>query len=274
MTGSLSIWSPVVVAQLKNPRRVKEQVVYTIDKIYRSMDDLKIKVKYTEIKIQGQVLEACIKLDILCLLEDVAGEMELVAREETVRDRIPLVDLDSSLDKGQQTDFIVNILDLYWEGEVRGYEICVTYFMDYMIIATREQVVKLVEREQEVREKSSLNEVLHQIEEEIAKVEEENWNLRRRIFFYERDISSLKKGIRKAENRNTALNKEINHYQKIVEELQNAIKEKEKRLQLYENFRHHSQYAGRLRGIPEKTEEKDLAFSLGKKIRQMFTNCF
>jgi len=272
MAGGLSIWSPVIIAQLKNPQTVKEQVSYTVDKIFKSMEELKVKVKYTEIKIQGQTVEAQIKLDILCLLRDITGTMELITREETVREKIPLMSFNNPIGSEKQTSFVIDILNLYWEGEIRDYEICVAYFLDYMIIAIREQAVRITEEKQQDLESNSLREVLHQLEREVARVEKENYDLRRRLFLYERDISSLKKGIRKAENRSAVLNRELSYYQKAFEELQASSEEKQDRIQLHNRSPYKRSYPKDSSESPEKSRENDSPLNLGKRIKQMFAN--
>jgi len=273
LAQACSIWSPVIIAELTNPRKVNKQIVYAVDKVFYSMEDIKIKIKNSEIKKQGQAVEINIKLDIICLLADITGHMHLINREEIVKERIPLIDFNNILDTEKQTEFRVNIINLNWEGELSRHDIKIALFLDYMIIATREQIVRLSRGEEGEDKRETLNEVLRKIEEEIAHMEKDNQILRRKVFFYERNISSLKRGIRKVENRNAILNREVKNYQEILEKLQTAIRENDRSVNVenndFKNFNNENYDTN-----SQKFEEDNFTLNLGSRIKRMFLNSF
>ncbi len=264
MGQAYSIWTPVVIGRLKSPQRIKEEKVYAIEKAYKSIEDLKVKVRHCRVQPQGQAIEAWLKLDILSLVEDLLGGMHLITREETVRERIVLTDFDNYIDKSGDIKYIVNILNVTSYGELKGQTLKIAYFIDLMIIATCEQVVNLSSADEVEPAHDSLQDVLTKLRLEVQQVEEEKEELRRKIFFYERDISSLKKGLQKAENKNAALNKEVEQYNQIVEQLRVAIRDKELRLNRYENVYYNRDY--------EEGKDEDMTHTLGSRIKRMFAS--
>lgn len=261
MGSSVAIWSPVVVAQLPYPYRLKELCTYTLDRVYKSVEDLKIKVKQTITRFQGQAVEAQISLDILCLVEDLAGELCLIAREATIKNRIPILDFEPPLDPNQRIKFVVDIVETTCQGEMDGHELQVFIFIDYLLMATCEQVVKLSTEGENASSTDSMEEALSRLSAEINRIEGENQSLRRRIYLYERDIMSLKKGISKAERRNTGLNRELGRYRQLAEELQESIRERDRQLIQYHNPYYHN-------NMPEKDLEEQPG--LGTRIKRMF----
>lgn len=268
MGQAYSIWTPVVVGRLKSPHRIKEEKTYDIEKAYQKVEDVKVKVRYCRALPQGRAIEVQVKLDILCLLEDLLGTMHLIAKEETVKERIVLSDFDSYIDRDEQIKYIVNTVNLASHCELNGSILKVAYFIDLTIIATSEQVITLSSAAEVEPENDSLQEVLNKLKTQVKQMEEEKEALRRKIFFYERDISSLKKGLKKAENKNASLNKELKQYHEIVEQLRSAIQEKELRLSQYENPYYSPSYDQNLRSLKEDED----SFTLGSRIKRMFMN--
>ncbi|NLB88271.1 MAG: hypothetical protein GX790_03465 [Syntrophomonadaceae bacterium] len=268
MGQAYSIWTPVVVGRLKAPHRIKEEKTYDIEKAYRKVEDVKVKVRNCRVQPQGQAIEVQYKLDILCLLEDLLGTMHLIAKEEMGRERILLSQFDNYIDKDQPIKYVVNTLTNFSQCDLNGSILKVAYFIDLTIIATNEQIITLSSADEAEPENDSLQEVLNKLRSQIEEMEEEKAALRRKIFFYERDISSLKKGLKKAENKNAHLNKELQHYHEIVEQLRSAIREKEMRLNQYENAYYNQSYAPRF-SLPKENED---SLTLGSRIKRMFMN--
>lgn len=268
MGQAYSIWTPVVVGRLKSPHRIKEEKCYEIEKTYNTVEDVKVKVRHCRALPQGQAVEVQMKLDILCLLEDLLGSMHLIAKEETVRERIVLSDFDSYIDRDEEIKYIVNTIKVASQCELNGSILKVAYFIDLTIIATNEQVITLSSADEAEPEQDSLQEVLNKLRLQVKEMEEEKEALRRKIFFYERDISSLKKGLKKAENKNANLDKELKQYHQIVEQLRIAIREKEMRLNQYENTYYHQNYDQNFRSLKEDED----SFTLGSRIKRMFMN--
>lgn len=271
MGQAFSIWSPVVIAELSTPRKLAEQSTFELKHSFRSMEDLKIKEKSLEIKIQGQAAETQIRVDILALLGDLSGNRHLINQEKIIRDRVPFCEFNNDLGKEKKLKFIGDVQKIFWDGEIDGSVLKVNLFVDYMIIATREQLVKLSENEQGEVKGKALQEALRELENEVSRVEKKNEELRHKIFYYERDLSSLKRGISKAEKNNALMNKEIDHYQDLLQELQFAIKEKDRRITFYENANIRNPYYHEKESGVQDSEDKDIR-NVGKRIKRMFMN--
>ncbi len=268
MEQAFSIWSPVIMAQLKTPRRPGQEHSYPCERFHRTLEDLKVKVKHSEVLPQGQAVEVRVKVDILCLLEDDQGSMHLVKKEETIKERVPYNDFDQILEPKDYFHFVINIKDISCDGELSRGEIRVRFLMEYSIIATREQVVRLWAGEQGELSKESLNQLLERLEEEVTRLAGENQELNRKVFYYQRDISSMKKSIRKLEMRNAGLLKEVTYYQQESGELRQRLQEKEERI-------YRSQHYLRAWSNPKEVEPQELpeaASGLGGRIKRLFLN--
>lgn len=266
MEQAFSIWSPVIMAQLSTPRRLGREHSYTADRLFRMLEDLKIKVKQSEVIAQGQAVEVRVKIDILCLLEDPAGHMHLVKKEETLRERVAYTEFDHHLEKEEGVSFVINIRDISFDGELKGGEIRVRFFIEYTLIATREQVVRLWTGEHGEVNQESLNQLFKQLEDEVSRLAGENQELHRKIFFYQRDISSLKRGISKLEKRNASLLKDISFYQRETEGLRQSLQEKETRIYRLKHYPQVSSFSPR-ESPPEEQESEP---GLGRRIKQLF----
>ena len=269
MEQAFSIWSPVIMAQLKTPRRPGQERSYPCERFHRTLEDLKVKVKQAEVLPQGQAVEVRVKVDILCLLEDDQGSMHLVKKEETIKERVPYSDFDQILEPKDSLRFVINIKDISCDGELSRGEIRVRFLMEYNIIATREQVVRLWAGEQGELSKESLNQLFERLEEEVTRLTGENQELHRTVFYYQRDISSLKRSIRKLEIRNAGLLKEVTHHRQISEELRKSLQEKEARIYRLQH------YPGAWSNPEaEETPEElpEAASGLGGRIKRLFLN--
>lgn len=269
MEQAFSIWSPVIMAQLKTPRHLGGEHSYPSERFHRSLEDLRVKVKQSEVLSQGQAVEVRVKVDILCLLEDDQGSMHLVKKEETLKERVSYSDFDQALERKESIRFVINIKDISCDGELSNGKIRVRFFIEYNIIATREQVVRLWVGEQGEISKESLNQLFERLEEEVARLAGENQELHRKIFFYQRDISSLKRGIRKLEKRNAGLLKEVTYREQESETLRKSLQEKEARiyrLQQYSGAWSNPKLAETLEEMPEAEP------GLGRRIKKLFLN--
>lgn len=267
MGQALAIWSPVVVSKLDQPYHLQSHYNCALDQLFRSIEDLKIKVKTAVVRAQGLAVEALLRLDILCLVEDINGQLHLISREETVRNRIPLGKFDPKIQRENELKYVLDIHSIDCQGEIKNQELHLDYFIDFMIIATQDQLVQLIAGES-AEGQHSLREALIQLQAEVSRVENENLELRRRIYFYERDISSLKKGIRKAEVSNSRLQQEIDRYQEMIEQMQSALRDKDRRLQKLENPYFSSAAKPPLDVEPSPEEE----MPLGARIKRLFVN--
>ena len=275
MGEALSIWSPVVLAELSTPRSFDHHQVYHLDERFQSMEDLRVKLREYIVRKQGNALETLFKLEVLCLLENMDGKMQLVKKEENLRDRVLLQEFDCNLDfdKESRIDFIGDIKKINWQGGLDGNQLHVILFIDYILMAIRQQVIRLLEQEAELKSSDLRVEGLAQ--DETARMEEKNLELRRQLRFYEKNIASLKKGIKKVENRNAVLSRESQQYQLLIEELRRAIQEKEQRLSRYEARLYYEDNQDNVyEEIYSNNEgnERISGNSLGSRVKRLFLN--
>jgi|GEM_PF-474806 len=223
MEENMTIWSPVLLARLKENRRINEPRTYPLEISYRAMEDLRIRVKERQVLALGTAVEARIKLDILCLLADSEGHMHLFKREEIFHERIPLQEFDQTLKRDEPADYHLELKRVEWEGEINGRNVQVACFLEYSIIATREQLVRLRREERSEITGELLDEAMQQLELQIERIQQENAELKKQVFYHTSNISSLKQGLQKAEKRNAALSRENNAYQGMIEKMHGEV---------------------------------------------------
>ncbi|NLJ72121.1 MAG: hypothetical protein GX333_03785 [Syntrophomonadaceae bacterium] len=259
MGKAYSIWTPVVIGRLKSPHRINREKVFTVDKNYKAMEDIIVKIKECQVTAYGQNIELLIKLDILCLLEDINGRLNLTVKQETIRENLNLADFDNYIEENLEIKYILDTKKISSYGELTGNGLKVIYFLEIAIIATSEQIIRIsLADEMEIDEAEvSWQSLINGLQAELELMAAEKIELKRKLFLYERNIFSLKKGLLKAENRNVTLNQEINNYLDIIEQLKEAIKEKEQDLSHSKNLYYKEEYT-----------ENDA--SLGSRIKKMF----
>lgn len=230
MEDLLTIWTPVVISQLINDHKAKEEMIYHLDETYDILEDIKIKFKETQARIQGKAVEVVVKLELLCLVRDRHGRLHLVNREEKVINRIPANEFSHSFISEEAPSFVVNLGQLKWEGEIKGQQLKISYRFDYMVLVIQERVVQVSSAAPTELYVESPYHPAREFEDELAGIREEKEELRQKLLYYEKDINSLKRSIHKTENRNADLNREVNYYQQLVQQLQKTVQDKEKQL--------------------------------------------
>lgn len=267
MMANTCIWSPVVVASLAVPHSCQQEYRYKSDQIIKCIEDVKVKIKNPQAQRQGKVVEARMKLEIITLLEDYQGCTQVINRQETIKERVPLTDFDSQPDQEGESTYIVQITNLKWDAEMERNELSVSCSIQYLLLATRDQIVTLNRNEKpEDSQEEPENELLD-LKMEIDRMRQDNHVLAHKLFLYERDLVSLQRGIRKVENRNAALSKELGGYQEMVEKLRVAITRKDLIISNYENPR--PETSARVLAFPSRD---DVNNNLGQKIKRMFLN--
>ncbi|HHV15815.1 MAG TPA: hypothetical protein GXX58_04485 [Gelria sp.] len=270
MEQAFSIWSSVIMAQLKTPRYLDQEYSYPCERYHRTLDDLRVKIKQSEVFPRGQAVEVQVTVDILCLLEDVQGSMHLLKQEETIKERVSYNDFNQTLERQDSLHFVINIKDISCDGGLSRGEIRVRLLIEYNLIATREQVVRLWTGEQGELSQQSLNQLFERLEEEVTRLTGENRELHRKIYFYQRDISSMKRSIRKLEKRNAGLLKEVKYREQESEELRQSLQEKEARIY---RLQHYSGSWSNSNEADEPLKELPTAESgLGVRIKRLFLN--
>ncbi|MDD3024320.1 MAG: hypothetical protein PHE26_10540 [Syntrophomonadaceae bacterium] len=275
MKQELAIWSRVVIAQLNSPRSINREVKNILDADLYSVEDVKVKIKELSWKRQGQAVETLLHLDLLFLLEDKNGIMKLANKEDSIRDRVPFDEFDCNADllaKDKMISFNGEIRDLSWQVEINQNEIKMHFTFEYLLLATREQVVRLSEQSSNELENHDLSQKMEELKNEIARAQNEKLNLQHQMFLYEKDISSLKRGIRKVENRNSLLDKESKHYKEMLAQLQLAIRDKESRFNKNGQNRLPKQEVDYtpIDALRDQAGEPEL--SLGSRVKRLFLN--
>ncbi|MDD2586343.1 MAG: hypothetical protein PHT79_08910 [Syntrophomonadaceae bacterium] len=265
MDQAYDIWAPVIVSRLPAPRKLDEQKAFAVDKTYQSFEDLRVKVRESEAYLSGQAVEIKIKLNILCLVEDMNGKTHLLNRQETVKDRVPLTEFENTVNSEKDLNYIIEIINISVEGEITSQQIAVAYFIDYLLMAAREQLVQLSTGTSIEEQPDSLREAFLSLKNQLTHVQEENHDLRKKLFLYIRDVSSLKKGVHKVENRNAILNREVKYYRQLVGDLRQQLDVKERRVYQHQNL--NTTYSNN-----HTSHETETLNGLGSRIKRMFLN--
>jgi hypothetical protein len=263
----LLIWSPVISAQLNEKHRIKGVTKYRLDNKFNSVEDVKIKVRQSEAIIQGHSVQVFFKLEILCLLEDEMAELKLITWYDQCNEKLSITEFDRAINNNENVYMKLTNIDCEGFGELLGKEIHIDFYINYSIIATREQIIEISPAVNGEKAADALKAALEKLESEVAHVENENGQLRKQLFFYERDITSLKRGLWKAENRNAILNRERKEHQALIEKLQSQLRQN-----INTDKSEHSYYTGgsiRL-NTPEMRQEDQM--NLGSRIKRMFMN--
>jgi len=267
MDKPLLIWTPAICAQLKKQRRIKGATVYPLEKKLSSIEDVKIKVRHSEAKFQGSSVQVKFQLEFLCLMEGYQGDMLLAAWQGECQERVALTEFDNKFSDMEQVYMKLNFTECDGIGELIGNEICLDYYIEYSIIAAHEKIIEISANRQSEAAAVSLKAAMQKLEDEVLRVEGENGELRRRLFIYERDISSLKRGLWKAENRNAVLNREKKEHQALIEKLSTVIREQDlDAVQAKHNYFSEGINSNRAFLRPEEVSR------LGGRIKRMFMN--
>lgn len=226
MDKPLLIWTPVISAQLEN-RRIKGTTACSMEKKTGYITDIKLKIRQYEAKLQGTSVYIQFNLEYLCLMEGHHGETMLITWTGACQDRVALSDFGVHLSSLEKADMKLDIVGHDGIGELKGGEIIIDFYIDYSIIASHDRMVEVSPVRHSDTAVVSLKAALQKLEDEVVRVEGENGKLRKQLFIYERDISSLKRGLWKAENRNAILNREKKEHQSLIEKLSDIINKQE-----------------------------------------------
>jgi len=272
MAEYTSIWAPVIIGELIDTRKVSKQFWCALNQSFCYLEDIKIKIKEVSARLKGQVIETNIKMEMLFLLQDVYGKFELIKKEDHYVERISTEEINCHLDKDKEVDIILRILDLNWKGELLAKEVCITYYLEYMVYITKEQVVELRYDYLSDIARDTLQDMVEQLKMRLKQLENENRDLNKKVFFYERNLASLKKGVRKAETQNAVLNNQIRNYQDIIENLHQVIKEQDNNNLKNLNYHSHQESNHENSCNDKSVYEQEEPISFGSRIKRMFLN--
>lgn len=261
MEDLITIWTPVIISNLAH-RKPRQPVILPIEQMFKTVEDVKLKTRQVEAGMHNKVVQLAISLDILCLIRDKYGNLQLVSREEKLLQRIPPQKFSPPFPCEQGLDFVVSVTSLEWEAELTGQALRIDYGLEYRIMVLQNQAVILSPDATGKARADQSHEAIRQLEEEIGHIQGEREDLQQKLFYYERDIANLKRGIYKTESRNAALNREVTQYQKLVQQLQETVYEKERQLSRLGNQEYYK--------YRPKTEEQTGTGSLAGRLKRRF----
>lgn len=237
MKQDISLWSPVIVASLAAPHKYQKEHRYPVGPLYKRIEDIKLKIRNPCTEQRGRLLETRMKLEVIILAEDQEGKMILLSHPEIIKLRLSMGELCPAPAEEKETGYITRVQDLSWDGMLEDSEIIINYSLSYMIMAIREQVVKLYTEDDRDNSRAEQEDYDRQTaREDTAAANDSNDKLKKKIFLYERDMLSLQHAIKKAEERNAVLNRELNGTRQLLQKLQDAITRKDLLISHYENY--------------------------------------
>lgn len=227
MHQDMAIWCPVVITNLVSPRLFRQKNRHQMNERYKRIEDLKVRIKTSQSQVQGNFVETKVGVAWLCLLEDYQGRSCSIRREEVLKDRVPLQDFDHMTEQQYELRYTQDINSFSWDAEIKDRYLLISYDLNYRLMGTREQLVFVQASNQQVNVAADHTNAMQLDGLEDINVEE-NLKLRRQLYFYETNLSSLKKGIQKVEKDNYALNVELRGYRDMVKELRDAMANKDR----------------------------------------------
>lgn len=268
MEKSCRIWSPVIYAELKEPRTWKGTFTYPLEDPYCRMEDMKIKPGKCKARLQGKHIEVEIACENLTLLESTSGQMRLITRRETMRERLPREAFTTWPDNPDQ-EFLISIQKLFWDGELKEKKVQVSLYIHYLVMVMCQEIVQvqLPSSDQEAAGPLDVEELFNQLRSEIIQAEADKMELKRKIHRYEKDLQSLRRGINRAESRTMILSEELSRNRKMIEELRTG--------QFYRNQQQEGrrlEKSKRGRDYRDWSEEHDEPVKLGGLIKRLFQN--
>ncbi len=230
MENDISLWTPVVIAQLPFPKTCRQIYRIKLEAGYKRIDDIRVKIRHCQANRQSKYLEASIEIEIIVLYEDGHGNTRIFCRQVVIKERMDWPSIDKKL-VTSDVKYILQLKDLHWDTEFIRDEIAVEITAAYMINVVREQVVKL-NLQSKVPEERQMA-IYGSNQEDIDRIQSENEVLVRRIGCYQKDVASLQHGIRKVEERNAQLHRELDQTRERIQQLQETITRKELLLSKY-----------------------------------------
>ena len=208
MQEKVTIWSSVIVAQLPEARICQQKSEFATSIKYRRIEELKTRISARQVKVEGKSVEIKVHVETLFILEDGHGNLHPYSRRDVIKERIPLAHFALSPDDCQDLSYIAEIRDFYGDAVLEGKNLVIIYYMAYMLLATREQMVTLQLESIEASQQNTVPLIQsNHIQNEPLLAE--NIFLRRQLKLYETNLLSIKKSLQKAESYNAALSREL-----------------------------------------------------------------
>ena len=208
MQEKVTIWSSVIVAQLPEARICQQKSEFATSIKYRRVEELKTRISARQVKVEGKSVEIKVNVETLAILEDGHGNLHPYSRRDVIKERIPLAQFALRSDDCQDLSYIAEIRDFYGDAVLEGKNLVIIYYLAYMLLATREQMVTLQPESIKASQQNTVSFIQpSHIQNEPLLAE--NINLRRQLKLYETNLLNIKKSLQKAESSNAALSREL-----------------------------------------------------------------
>lgn len=268
MNQDISLWTPVVEGSLAIPHTCRKECSFTVGQSCKRIEDIKVRIRNIQTEPHGKYLETIIRLEIVVLLEEYDGRTVLVSRPEIIKERLSFAEFDRAPATAEQvTGYITKIKELNWDGDQQADHVTISYSLSYMVLAVREQLVRLYAENEVNQLEIEPVEAVRVPARETTHLEEVNAELKHRLFLYEKDILGLRRAIKKTEERNAILNRELSGIQKLVQTLRDAVTRKDLLICHYEN-------QDRLGEVKSLSDISSIEPKLGQRLKRMFMGTF
>ncbi|MEA4924779.1 MAG: hypothetical protein VB084_05645 [Syntrophomonadaceae bacterium] len=239
MNRDISLWTPVVVSSLTAPHICSKKCNFTVGPFYKRIEDIKVRIRNIQTEKHGKYLEIITKLETVILLEDMDGRTVLISRPETIKERLGFEEFDRMPQAMEpEISYITKIQKLNWDADHHDNEVNLNYFINYMILAVREQLVRLYPENEFNEAGIEPVQVTEAPLPEVNRLEKINEDLKHKLFLYEKDMLGLKRAIKKTEEQNAMLHRELSGVQQLVQTLRDAVTRKDLLICQYENRAH------------------------------------
>lgn len=230
------IWSPVILAQLDPPRTLTLERQYPLNRHYKSIEDLRVKVNRSEAISHGKHVESLVRLNILALMQELNGEPDLVSFQDSFKEWLPVDCFDFPTPLGLDAGMIIEVDKVACEGDLEGLSLRVRMHINYTILAVQNEAIELsqpLEGEPTFPDPEpyypgqAILETIRNLEYEVQRLAQDNAALNHRIILYEKNLGSLKNALRRAENRSHELFGELLQSRRSREVLQEKLDKRE-----------------------------------------------
>lgn len=238
VADNFDIWVPVIASSLLSYYEAEEPRNYPLHREFKRIETLKIKVKDIQSYRKGSLIEVILDLEILILLEDNNGKIEMLRTLERFRQKITPQEFANEFDVKGDYHYITQINNLNVDGDLHHNSISITIKICFDILVVQNKRVSLAEKGQLNNNEVAAvpptlmmeNSERVKLQKSINRLRNENRNLLRQLSIYEKDMLSLKRGIEKAESRSFGLKRQNREYEKHIDALHIKLKNVEKQL--------------------------------------------
>ena len=230
MQEQLIIRVPVIISMLPALRHYQTTGNYSIPEPFQCTEDIRIKIRHHSIQLQGRSLQVIFDIELLLLVKDPSGRSSLIKYDERLRDRIAISTLDPVLDVSEAMEFYIDMEYFNWDGEMKGQELIIRYYLKYNLMVAIQQAVSLQGQTQLIHDQPC---AFTAEDENSQQLWLENASLRRKISLLEKDLSLLKRSLQKWRQK-LSLKQELRSSQEEKNRLSEKLVSRETLLQQYQ----------------------------------------